>query len=834
LALPAKHGQYGVLTTSRVAMPGPTEVAPRTRLAGLDLADQGIDGPAARSTYGVNGAGIKIGILSDSYNVLGGAASDIAQGLLPSNGVTVLKEGPPGSTDEGRALAELIHATAPGAQLYFYSAYYSEQDFANGMLALAAAGCQVIVDDIAWEDEPFFQLAGPVDTAAQQVVAQGVNYFSAAGNEGTNFFQGAFTPAATFIPGVGTVTAEQFPGGSFYQTATIPAGANITLSLQWNAPYEAANPATLSLVAVAPDGSVVTSFQPNQEPAALLDFPVLAASQTYRIYVTQLPGTAAPGQFKDVLEGGGTLSGQGVGVGSGSIIGHELVPGVNAVGAVNIADTPAEGGTPTPEPYSSTGPGELLLSQNGTPLAQPQTLDAPAFLAPDGANTSVFAPFLGTSAAAAEAAATAALMLEADPALSNGDVSTLLADSAIPAGPASVAGAGLIRADVAVGYAATRQISASAQPVIRGISQPCTVLGGAGTHEIIAGSGPALLDSQGSDTVIAGAGADTVNLLGPAALLFGGSGKLLVGALDGSDTVVAGTGSATVMGGSGGGAEWGSPSGGDWLAAGEAPTWLVAGGSGDTLVAAGGGNDSLFAGGTGAATMLGGGAAAGNVFVIGGTGDHLILPGAGTNLVYLGGGADTVAGGSGRLIVAGGSGTPLVFGSTTGGNLLAAGSGAATLIGGGAGDLLLGHGAGDVLAAASSGNDTLIGGFGQESLVGGATGTNVFQAGAADAVIAPETADAVVMLGSGQSTVVAGSGNTVIDASAGTAGGTDFIVGFDPAHDMLRLAGYGGGAASALAAQYDTQGNTWLSLPDGTVIGFVGLAHLSAANVVTA
>ncbi len=729
-------------------------------------------------------------------------------------------------------MAELIHQTAPGAQLYFYSAENSEQDFAAGIQALANAGCQVIVDDITYEDEPFFQLAGPIDTAAEQVVADGVNYFSATGNQSSNFFQGEFTPASTMIPGVGAVTAEQFPGGAAYQTAIVPADEQDTLSLQWAAPYAADNPDTLTVYAVTASGQVINSFQSGAEPAVLLNLPVSASTQTYRIYVAQTPGTAMPGTFKYLLEGDGTLSGVGVGVGSGSIFGHDLVPGVNAVGAVNVANTPSEGGTPIPESYTGTGPGELLLAPDGAPLAQPETLDTPAFLAPDGASTSIYTPFLGTSAAAAEAAAVAALMLQADPSLGNADVSTLLADSAIPAGAASKAGAGLIQANLAVGFAATRDIAGSQQATVSGIAEACTVTGGPSTQEIVAGSAPALLQSEGSDTVLAGAGADTVDLLGASALLFGGTGSLLVRTMAGNDTVVGGPSGMTVAGGGGGGFEYGSAAGDNALTAGDAPTWVVQGGAADTLAAAGGGNDTLFAYGSGAATLLGGGAS-GNVFVALGSAADLILAGGGTNVVYLDAGNDTVAGGSGALVLQAGSGAQLVFGGSAGGNYLAAGSGAATLAGGGGGDTLAGAGAGDVLVAASAGNDTLIAGRGAEILVGGGAGTNLFVAGAADALIAPEAAAAVVEFGSGQSTVLGGGGSELLDLVDGSGGGLDFVTGFNPAEDMVQFAGYGAGAAAAVAAQNDSGGASWISLPDGTVIAFVGLAHLSAANVVT-
>ena len=47
-------------------------------------------------------------------------------------------------------MMEIIHDIAPGASLAFYTAFDSEQDFANGILALAAAGAKVIVDDVGY------------------------------------------------------------------------------------------------------------------------------------------------------------------------------------------------------------------------------------------------------------------------------------------------------------------------------------------------------------------------------------------------------------------------------------------------------------------------------------------------------------------------------------------------------------------------------------------------------------------------------------------------------------------------------------------------------------
>ena len=45
----------------------------------------------ARSAYSVDGSGVMVGTLSDSYNCMGGAGSDVSGGDLPA-GVMVLQE----------------------------------------------------------------------------------------------------------------------------------------------------------------------------------------------------------------------------------------------------------------------------------------------------------------------------------------------------------------------------------------------------------------------------------------------------------------------------------------------------------------------------------------------------------------------------------------------------------------------------------------------------------------------------------------------------------------------------------------------------------------------
>jgi len=139
---------------------------------------------AARTAFGVDGTGVTVGTLSDSYNCLGGAAGDVTSDDLPG-GVQLLQEeiGCASGTDEGRAMMQIVHDVAPGAAQAFHSAFNGEADFAIGILELAStAGASVINDDIIYFAEPMFQ-DGLIAQAIDAVKDLGVAYFSAAGNQ---------------------------------------------------------------------------------------------------------------------------------------------------------------------------------------------------------------------------------------------------------------------------------------------------------------------------------------------------------------------------------------------------------------------------------------------------------------------------------------------------------------------------------------------------------------------------------------------------------------------------------------------------------------------------
>ena len=106
----------------------------------------------------LKGQGHKIGFLSDSFDAAlasrdgGGYAADIESGDLPSQ-VHVVQDWFSGvstaqTSDEGRAMMQLVHDLVPEATLAFSTAFFGNTQFASAIQELADADCHVIVDDI--------------------------------------------------------------------------------------------------------------------------------------------------------------------------------------------------------------------------------------------------------------------------------------------------------------------------------------------------------------------------------------------------------------------------------------------------------------------------------------------------------------------------------------------------------------------------------------------------------------------------------------------------------------------------------------------------------------
>jgi hypothetical protein len=577
-----------------------------------------------RSTNSLTGAGVTVGVLSDSYdcyavyaanNVSASgvdgyanngftatAATDISTGDLPST-VNVLEEAQAGNggcmnygaptqlpfTDEGRAMLQIVHDVAPGASLAFYTGENSEADFAAGIGKLAAAvsaggaGAKVIADDIGYFDEPFFQ-DGIVAQAIDAVEANGVAYFSAAGNDGTLAYDNtapSFNTLSTTAPNSGEylLNFNSSGGTTAFLPVTIASlvpGEFVAIVVEWDQPYVTGAPnsggATSHIdvcITGASGNDVIESYttgaaevctganNTGADPYQILIVgnPANAsgntAAENMDIVVGLADGTASPGRIKVAIEddGAGSKILPSEDMGGPTIQGHPGAAGAAAVGAAFFFDTPACGSTPAQlESYSSEGGAPILFDTSGTRLATPVVRQKPDFVGPDGVNNTFlgftlasdgltggmlnttnsscqnnpsYPNFFGTSAATPHAASIAALMLQANPAVTPTEIYNALRNSALPMASPSPnvnSGYGFIQADAAFALIpqvvpAAPTLSLALSSIVTGSSTTITWSSANTTSCTASGSWSGALATSGSQTLKPTAkGTDTYTL----------------------------------------------------------------------------------------------------------------------------------------------------------------------------------------------------------------------------------------------------------------------------------------------------------------------------------
>ena len=373
----------------------------------------------ARSNFGIDGTGIKIGVLSDG---VGNLAASQSSGNVPSNVTVLLGQG--GTGREGTAMLEIIHDLAPGARLFFATANGGVANFANNIRALRAAGCDVIVDDIRYNNESPFQ-AGPIEQAVYDVANAGALYFSSAGNAGNkndgtssvwvgDFADGGPANTPTYAK-AGNLHA--FDGGSLFNTITgVPPSAFI--NFHWSDPMGASTN-DYDVYLVNNSGGVIrsstTTQNGTQDPFEFISPYVL----NNRLVIVKTSGAANRYLYL------------GTGRGKLAISTAMFQNGHNAAGAANafsVAAVPAPNRpfneTDVVETFSSDGPRRIFYNPDGSAITPGNfsstgglELQKPDIAAADRVSTTVpgFTTFSGTSAAAPHAAAIAALLLSYNP-----------------------------------------------------------------------------------------------------------------------------------------------------------------------------------------------------------------------------------------------------------------------------------------------------------------------------------------------------------------------------------------------------------------------------------
>jgi streptogramin lyase len=428
----------------------------------------------------VDGTGQTVGILSDSF---GDDSANVASGDLPGPGnpcgrytpVKVLQD--ESGSNEGRAMAQLVHDVAPGAALDFATADDGMTAFASNIAALKAAGASTIVDDVTYFAEPFFQ-DGPIAVAANAATSDGkTNYFSAAGNDNVivggqnvgSYEAAKFRPTpcpAAVIAFSGEKKCHDFdpsPGVSNGDTITIAPESELDINFQYAEPwYGVTDDFDVFLVDTTTGEVVGDSADDNlttQQPSELaFAFNASDSPENVEVVIGRHSGQGRP-RIKFSIIGSEGIDAVQFSTSSGpdvigpTIYGHNGAASVTSMAAAPAADTT------TPETYSSRGPVTMVYGPvDGTtpasPLPRVERLLKPDLTAADCVSTSMvqFSTFCGTSAAAPDAAAVAALMKQRNPRASAKLVVNKMKATATPManGSPQSTGAGFVNAAAAV------------------------------------------------------------------------------------------------------------------------------------------------------------------------------------------------------------------------------------------------------------------------------------------------------------------------------------------------------------------------------------------------
>ncbi|NUN98481.1 MAG: VCBS repeat-containing protein, partial [Candidatus Omnitrophica bacterium] len=476
-------------------------------------ADFSIGAAAARRRFGVDGTGVRVGVLSDSITDSRGGTiqsgfltgnRDQQSGDLPAS-IRVVDPGPGDGSDEGNGMAQLIYDLAPGCDISFGSAFTGYFEFAENIKNLwddDQAPAHVLVDDVFWFVEPLYQ-NGPIAIAANEAYDNGVPYFSACGNSADEahehpYFDANATTDDTTRPPTGNDFHDfglaKGLASDTHLTFTVEApGAVFQAILKWDEPFGGvfgAGPgagADLDLYLVSDtsvpltegeSGNILaesvdiqgTSTNPRGEPYEIISTAIFVTdTQEVHLVVDHVQGREGVNLQLWILASG-NLTDTAL-LGDRTVSGHSAAEKAMGVAAMDYREIDLSGSFESPagqldvEPFSSLG-GQLpfWFPDTGTPrFTTAQLRFKPEITGPDGTDTTFFGGFdsddtdfpnfFGTSAAAPHVAAVAALLLDRNGGLSPQDIYDVLRETAIDAeadGPDPLAGDGLVDAFSAI------------------------------------------------------------------------------------------------------------------------------------------------------------------------------------------------------------------------------------------------------------------------------------------------------------------------------------------------------------------------------------------------
>lgn len=283
---------------------------------------------AFREITGLAGEGIKIGVISDGVNHLKEAQSS---GDLSK--VNVLSDNTGG--DEGTALLEIIYDLAPESELYFHDCGQNTIAFKEAIKSLVDCGCNIIVDDICWPSEPYFE-DGSIAQYLKKVMKNSKNgfiYVSAAGNAGLSHHQSIFNGDASGHHDFSAVDGIQL------MPVFVPPNGLVQVMLQWDDRFgKSSNDYDLYLFDnqynVINEDCGVTTQNGSNNP---IEFTYYQnnTSETQIVYIDVHQFKGENKTIELYVYGGFVLA---YSTSEDAIYGHAALPEVITVGAINVKE----------------------------------------------------------------------------------------------------------------------------------------------------------------------------------------------------------------------------------------------------------------------------------------------------------------------------------------------------------------------------------------------------------------------------------------------------------------------------------------------------------------
>ncbi len=406
----------------------------------LTAGDAILNADDVRAQLGYDGTGVRIGVISSGVDHWQNIS---ATGDLPAV-ITIdpIRSGFNSdlsfiNDDEGTAMLEIVHDLAPGAELYFSGPkpaanpndplqhIFTAMDMVDSINWLVGQGVDIIVDDVGFFDEPYFE-DGIVAQAANNALSQGVVYVTSSGNQAQDHYQAQYSLGGSS----GAGNWHQFSLGDDFMGIGIDAGATISVTLQWSDAFGASGN-NYDIYLLGASGIVQSSTlgqSGNDDPFEGFSYTNTGSSGVFFLGINQLPGAASRELELFVRND----SGQEYFDASDGIFGHAAADGVIAVGAIDAADP----GNDDIEWFSSRGSSTIYTNFATQTSITRDSLDGASI---DGVDTQVGIsglwsggnPFFGTSAAAPHAAAIAGLILQANPLMTPAAVTSLLTSTAV-------------------------------------------------------------------------------------------------------------------------------------------------------------------------------------------------------------------------------------------------------------------------------------------------------------------------------------------------------------------------------------------------------------------